>query len=100
MIPLVLVTWNDAWQDTDNFTTAHGIVSTHAPLKVETLGWLVRDDTVGISVANEQSMEDGVPTFRGRTFIPRAMVVTVTHYTLTKKRKLKCAEPSSPASSS
>ncbi len=91
---LVLVTWHDAWQDTDNFASAHGIASTHQPLVVNTLGWIIADDEVGISVVNEHSHEDGTERFRGRTFIPRPMVQKVTEFALSKPRKKK--EPSPP----
>src|SRR5262245_51565615 len=87
-LQLALVTWWDAWQDTDNFSTAHGIAQTHKPLVVETLGWIVKDDEVGISVVNERTNEDG-EEFRGRTFIPRAMVRSVTLYKLSKPRPPK-----------
>lgn len=84
--PLVLVLWNDAWVDDDNFSTAHGIATTHGPMPVQTLGWLVHDDELGVSVANEQSTQDGHDVFRGRTFVPRAMIQSVTPYKLTKPR--------------
>jgi len=91
---LAVVQWLDAWQDQENFSTAHGIAATHTPLQVETLGWLIQDDEVGISIANEQSNEDGKATFRGRTFIPRGMVKSVTIYKLTKPRtKLLVVNP-------
>lgn len=88
----VSVHWKDAWQDQENFSTAHGIRATHEPMPVETIGWLIVDDDVGISVANERSTQDGVDVFRGRTLVPRAMVVSVTPFNLTKTRKRK--EPS------
>lgn len=90
---LVLVTWHDAWQDQDNFASAHGIAATHAPLVVNTLGWVIQDDEVGISVVNEHSSEDGKDTFRGRTFVPRAMVQKVTEFRLAKPRKAKAPPP-------
>lgn len=86
---LALIEWDDAWADQDNFATAHGIAVTHAPLQVRTLGWIIQDDEVGISVANEQGSTDGQDVFRGRTFIPRAMIRSVTPYTLTKPRTPK-----------
>lgn len=89
MLELVLVRWLDAWQDTDNFSTAHGIQQTHAPLVVETLGWIIQDDEQGISIVNEKSKQDGSDTYRGRTFIPRAMVQNVTPYKLVKPRKAR-----------
>lgn len=84
---LVIVEWLDAWQDQDNFATAHGITSTHAPMPVQTIGWLIHDDEVGVSVANEASTEDGSDVFRGRTFVPRAMIKSVTPYKIVKPRK-------------
>lgn len=89
---LVLVEWNDAWGDTDGFATMHGIQQTHHPMQVQTIGWLLQDDEVGVSLANEQSIADGTPTYRGRTFIPRAMVVEVTLFKLTKTRPAKPQE--------
>ena len=86
---LVVVEWLDAWQDQENFATAHGIAATHSPMAVETLGWIIQDDALGVSVVNERSTQDGAPVFRGRTFIPRAMVKTVTPYTLTKPRRTR-----------
>jgi hypothetical protein len=97
---LVVVVWDDAWQDQENFVTAHGIASTHEPLKVTTLGWVIRDDEVGISVANERSVDDGKDVFRGRTFIPRAMVKSVTDFILATPRKKKSAAEAAPLSSS
>jgi len=92
MASLVLVTWDDAWTDTDGFATLHGVQQTHQPMAIQTIGWLLQDDTTGISLANEQSAEDGHPTYRGRTFIPRAMVRTVQPFTMTKPRKPKTVE--------
>lgn len=89
---LVLITWADAWQDQENFSTAHGISTTHGPMIVETLGWLIQDDEVGISVVNERSTQDGKDVFRGRTFIPRAMVKSVAPFNLTKPRRPRTAK--------
>lgn len=90
---LVVVIWDDAWQDQENFSTAHGIRATHAPMKVETLGYLIQDDDVGVSVANEHSVQDGTDVFRGRTFVPRAMVRNLIPYSLTKTRTKRQAAP-------
>ena len=85
----VIVVWDDAWQDQENFTTAHGIRATHAPMVVQTEGMLLQDDEIGISVANERSSQDGQDVFRGRTFIPRAMIRSVEFCNLVKVRKPK-----------
>lgn len=89
---LVLVEWDDAWGDTDGFATLHGIQQTHHPMAVQTIGWLLQDDATGVSLANEQSTADGQPTYRGRTFIPRAMVRAVQLYKMTKARSHKPEE--------
>ena len=89
MTSLVLVLWDDAWADTDGFATMHGIAQTHHPMKIQTIGWLLQDDNTGISLANERSSENGTETFRGRTFVPRAMVKSVTPFKMTTPRKLK-----------
>lgn len=86
---LALVIWDDAWADQDNFATAHGISVTHAPLRVKTLGWIILDDEVGISIANEHGSTDGQDVFRGRTFIPRAMIRDIILYNLIKTRRPK-----------
>lgn len=92
---LVLVLWDDAWQDQENFSSAHGIISTHHPMAVQTLGWLIQDDEVGVSVVNEKSIEDGTEVYRGRTFVPRAMIKSVTPFKLTKvpKKKSRVEDP-------
>lgn len=89
----VMVLWDDAWQDQENFATAHGIQSTHEPMPVETVGWLIQDDEVGVSLANERSTQDGHDVFRGRTFIPRAMVRSVLPFNLTKLRTKRTKQP-------
>lgn len=87
MPQLVLVRWDDAWQDTDNFTSAHGITLTHKPMVVETLGWLIQDDEVGISLVNERSVDGDGEEYRGRTFVPRKMIKSVTPFNLSRPRK-------------
>lgn len=89
---LVIVTWHDAWADQDNFASAHGMAQTHEPMVVHTLGWIVHDDDKGLSVVNEMSNEDGKAIYRGRTFIPRAMVQKVTPYQLSKPRATRKAK--------
>lgn len=85
----VEVTWRDAWADDDNFATVHGLTLTHKPMQVKTRGWLILNNEVGVSIANEQSkdVDDGSEVYRGRTFIPHAMVDSVVPYKLVKPRK-------------
>lgn len=93
--PIIGVTWNDA-HGSDGTIFAHEV--DHKPYVYTTVGWLVRSDEIGVSVASEQG-EDG--KFRDVTFIPRNMVVK--EFPISPKRSKKCAtsspESSSPSSS-
>lgn len=88
----VFVYWDDAWQDQENFATAHGIATTHEPMPIETAGWLIQDDEIGVSVVNERSTQDGHDVFRGRTFVPRAMIKEVVPVKITRPRLKKVAD--------
>jgi hypothetical protein len=68
--PLVTVEWNDAWGSKDDEVTLEDVASSHKPTIVRTIGWLVYEDAEGVSVFNETY--EG--KYRGRTFIPRAMI--------------------------
>ena len=86
-LQLALILWDDAWSDQEPVTEyAAGVA--HAPEQINTLGWILRDDEIGITVVNEFYGDK----YRGRTFIPRGMVRTVTRYTLQRPRKAR-AEP-------
>jgi hypothetical protein len=56
---------------------------------IQTIGWLLQDDSTGVSLANEQSTEDGQQTWRGRTFVPRGMVQSVVPFTAEKAKRAK-----------
>ena len=83
-LPLVIVEWDDAWTD-EQTVTLEDVRASHKPMVVTTIGWLLLEDEVGVSLANE--FYGG--TYRGRTFILRSMVKSVTPYVLTKPRKKK-----------
>ncbi len=85
-LPLVLVEWDDAWADATTAVTEKDVGDSHRAEVIRTLGWLLRDDEIGISVAAEYCA-DG--SYRGRSFIPRGMVRSMTFYKLTKPRKPK-----------
>lgn len=70
---LVVVTWADAKATQAEFY-AEGDVP-HEPATVHTAGWLLKDDELGITIANEWFQEEDV--WRGTTFVPRAMVLSV-----------------------
>lgn len=82
-LPLVIVEWLDAWTN-ELGVTVEDVGASHRPVKVQTIGWLLKDDEVGVSLANEH-FDDG--SYRGRTFILRSMIASVTPFSLTKPRK-------------
>lgn len=96
MAELVEAIWTDAWSDEENFQTIHGITLTHGPMIVHTIGWLLKNDDAGVSIANEKSVQDdGEVVYRGRTYIPKGMLTSVVPFKLAKPRKAKI-KPISP----
>lgn len=79
MIPeIVKVCWRDAWVSGTEPINLEEVHLKHRPMLMTTLGWLLMEDEDGVSVANEQYVDDdGLETYRGRTFIPRGMVISV-----------------------
>jgi hypothetical protein len=60
----------------------------HAAAAVRTYGVLLKEDDAGVSIANEV-FEAG--SFRGVTFIPRGMIVSVADVQSPRKRAKKAA---------
>jgi hypothetical protein len=71
--PLVTVKWNDA--HTAEATQYAPSDVPHAPLVIETVGWLLREDASGVSLANERLDNS---QYRGYTFVPAGMIVSIT----------------------
>jgi hypothetical protein len=91
-LPLVIVRWDDAQSSSVKVITENDPVTNyHAPAVMETLGWLLRDDEKGVSIANEVYRDEGVRHYRGHTFIPRGMNPIVTNVSV--KRSQKRAKP-------
>lgn len=87
--PIVKVIWHDAWADATEPININEVHMKHQPMIMTTLGWLLIDNEGGISIANEQYIDDaGMETYRGRTFIPRAMVNQVIPFKKPKKVKV------------
>lgn len=87
-VPFVIVVWLDA--DTgEEAVDKHTVVSYHRPTIVHTIGWVLMDDEVGITLVTEYYSE----TFRGRTFIPRVLIQSVTPVKLTRPRPRKPPPP-------
>lgn len=79
--------WNDAWVDANDPVNLADVAASHKPKVIKTIGYVLQDDEVGISIANEHYGDEDV--YRGRTFVPRAMVVTLTLQKITKPRPRK-----------
>lgn len=83
---LVMVVWNDAHADLDQaWIQADGW--SHAPLRVTTVGWIVKDDDEGITLFSESIADTESASFRARSFIPRGMIVEITPLASKKPRK-------------
>lgn len=66
---IVACSWKDAHFNTDEVDAGD---TTHRPWIYVTAGILVKSDALGVTVAQDVG-EDG--KFRGRTFVPREMVI-------------------------
>ena len=93
-LPLVLCIWHDANVGGDDAVTLENVAAYHKPTIVHTLGWLLKDDADGVTIVNE--FYDN--TYRGRTFVPRPMIVDVIYHKLSKFPKpRRPAAPPPPA---
>ena len=79
---LCSVLWDDANSAGIESMSISDIDSLHVACPMETVGWVLKQDAAGISIANERYLEEN--TYRGHTFIPHSMITKITP--LTKKR--------------
>jgi hypothetical protein len=84
---LVVVKWSDAHGNTLSAFSEHEIP--HAAVEVQSVGWLLRDDEKGVSIAAEYC---GDATWRGVSFVPRGMILDVKPVVRTRTRKPKAQE--------
>jgi hypothetical protein len=95
--PVVVVRWNDAQSSATKVYT-EGDPSYHAPVVMETLGWLLKDDEAGVSIMNEVFAEEGVKNYRGHTFVPRSLIIEVIPFAgQPRKKRVKRAEEKGPS---
>lgn len=87
---LVQLVWNDAWADLHEQVSVGDVGEKHKATLMETVGWLLRNDEVGVSLFNERCLDQGDGTYRGRTFVLKAMIVSVTP--IVKPRKPRRAK--------
>lgn len=79
--PWVVIEWLDANATQTVFYQEHEIP--HKASLAFTGGWLLREDDLGVTIANEY-FDDG--NWRGTTFVPKGMIQAV-HRTASRKRK-------------
>ncbi len=86
---LVKAVWMDAHCASTNAYALHEIP--HDSLDIITIGWLLKQDDIGVSIANEYCAD---ATYRGYTFIPAGMLKSIEDLVKPKKpRKPKQLKP-------
>lgn len=86
---LHVVVWDDAQTGSIASVSVKDIDTIHRAAVMQTLGWVLRSDEAGISIANERCLDAGDETYRGHTFIPRSLVKSETPFNLTRPRRHK-----------
>jgi hypothetical protein len=81
-LPLVIVTWDDAWGDAVTAISERDAHESHKPEVIRTIGWVIHQDPEGVKLVTE-ICEDG--TYRGQSYIPRGMITDMQEFTLRKK---------------
>lgn len=79
--------WFDAWGDTAGDCTPENVHEKHKPAVMQTVGWLLLENDIGVSVCCERDTVDG--SYRGRTFIPRGMIKSITDFPPKRKPRAK-----------
>jgi hypothetical protein len=83
--PLVIVEWDDHKGDDGTPLSLEDVESFHKPKVITTIGWLLKEDESGVTIANEYFDQ----TYRGTTFVDKRMLRSLTPYKLSKPRKPK-----------
>ncbi len=91
----VSVAWTDAWADGVDDVTMDKVHEKHKAIAMETRGWLLLDDETGVSLFYERAGDRS--SYRGRTFIPRGMVVSVSDFPAKRIKKAKNDGPPATA---
>lgn len=99
--PLIRVTWLDAHQlrEEAELTHADAVERAHGPLRTTTVGYRLKSDAVGVTLASEIQDQAEEPTYRGITFIPRGMVVREQGGSAKPARRRKAFNAPQPAGS-
>lgn len=78
----VLVTWHDAWESQSDVEPDK---IRHEPKVQYTVGFLIRKDKRGVTLATEYGDDD--LELRTTNFIPKGMIVSITKLVPAKRRK-------------
>lgn len=81
---LVKAVWLDAHASSTSAYSEHEIP--HAAIEITTVGWLLKQDDAGVSLANEWCADS---TYRGYTFIPQVLIKSVVDIVKPKKPRVK-----------
>ena len=92
-LPFVSCLWEDAWASATDDVTLENVEETHKPVLMETRGWLLKQNEVGVSIACERCLDAGTTAYRGRSFILAGMVKSITILSCTKSRKRGSRKP-------
>ena len=77
MTPPVIVLWRDAWGSDVDVDISN---LEHEPVETETLGWLLRSDYIGVTLAMDgYTAADMADSYRNTAFIPRGMIKRIIH---------------------
>lgn len=77
--PVAVVSWNDAVEHSDGADSAR-----HSPAIQVTVGWLLQDDSAGVTLAFEYNEDD--TGWRGEQFIPRGIIRAIDYVKPRKAR--------------
>jgi hypothetical protein len=87
MSKLIKVQWLDAFGEVDKTIYSEHEIS-HKPLILESVGWLLKEDSEGITIAMDWNPSEDF-TYRNVGFIPSQMVMEVSTLYVRKKTKGK-----------
>lgn len=81
---VVVLVWHDAHRILEGETDPEEVLSEdsdiHASLVTTTIGYLIRSDAKGVTMAAEvQDQPENTYTYRHVSFVPRGMIVQETH---------------------
>lgn len=84
--PIAIVVWDDAHGTSTKDISEANLDQAHSPCVMKTMGWLLKQDEKGVSVAAEVYYDENVAYYRGHTFIPAPMVRSVSLFKLSKAK--------------